>query len=70
MMIPLELRQTLLRRPELYARTQWPLTILATATAFVTSAMALYYYAQRLGIDLSVSQILSLIHISEPTRRS
>ena len=59
MMIPLELRQTLLRRPELYARTQWPLTILATATAFVTSAMALYYYAQRLGIDLSVSQILA-----------
>lgn len=58
-MIPMELRQSILRRAGWAASSRWSLAVWATAT-MVTGAVALYYYAPWSELDLSMDQFLSL----------
>lgn len=57
-MIPMELRQSILRRAGWAASSRWSLAVWATAT-MVTGAVALYYYAPWSELDLSMGQFLS-----------
>lgn len=63
-MFPSELREILLRNPALKHSSQWSMAILATATV-VTSAMAIYYYAQYNGYETNISQLISSLSNQE-----
>lgn len=63
-MLPSELREILWRNPALKNSSQWSMAILATATV-VTSAMAIYYYAQYNGYDTNISQLISSLNKQE-----